>query len=578
MLQLFHIYLLLVDIPTNVLSYGQSEGIVINEFSPDLGENAFIELLTTEDQIGEDSPHFGIVIIESYRGNSKQGAKVVSIMDITDLISWPLVEGSYFLLGNPKDEWIVGRRPQGTSWPYSPSVNIRIYGMENTMLDVSDKKIKAVILTKSPRSIKEDWPNSDDSGDVIVLKEHDRLLRHIQEFQIDSVIVRHKKANTKSCGYIDKHIRYLDPKRMNPKYLNSPENLPEYATVTLGRCDPNVLPYYHWIFKGGSPTPFRNNDCRKMPFALDTLLQNCVLPIPESTSQNDPCDGDSEEDIEMEDISGEQLCDSQVDFLHEAASTDIDMKSCASKSHAVDTKQASNTLTLLAGDITTQKLLNESPIITEEQLAQRNHKKTEEYQGFKDFITEHQSHLFDINELDNFSEWFNLIRNLEEESESRYNCKVCIHHETYGIKTTNALSRKVGVLDRSASANMQRLRHHSELDSHQDALDFFRQDEEDKLDEHIGELNRNSEPKYLKVTCDNMRTAFIVGTGDLPLESYKLLHNLQRANGHFMGYHCSSRGTCTNMLNVMGDQDFDDMLISFKASQSPFGLICDGSR
>ena len=71
MLQLFHIYLLLVDIPTNVLSYGQSEGIVINEFSPDFGENSYIELKITEDESGEDSPHFGLVILESFRGNSK---------------------------------------------------------------------------------------------------------------------------------------------------------------------------------------------------------------------------------------------------------------------------------------------------------------------------------------------------------------------------------------------------------------------------------------------------------------------------------------------------------------------------
>ena len=571
------------------------KGLLINEVLVDHGTESFVEVLSLPlpDVDELTKPKYGIIIIDTSDihhnkrfKNVRHGAKISTIVDISSIIGFPFTESKYYVIGNPRQTW------SGEFHNVDQMLRIDAgaidYMRTSTRLDewlhVRPPSIKAIILTKSDTSIKDVWT----IGQSHLLEDHTSLKDYIARFQIDCVMFRGGKANWQTCSPIDEHINVLSPAVMTPRYLPYPMKSAGEIPISVSRCTELNIPYLHSKFKGGSPTPFQGNDCTKMPWNVDKLLSEYLLPV-SSRTNNDNCGPLEPEDIDMNDMSGESASTSlqKLEIYNAATTTIPDGPESSILRNIIPTDQAETILTLRDVGIQSQRLLTQGPSGSDPNEQTANHMRPTRFQVVKEWLKCHVPDLFDFDELENHSEWFDIVENFENPEDSYMLCGICSEHRLeFGIKDRNKLDNGVGIkFFKRKADNMREILSHSKVGGHKEMIAQVRKDLAVQRLETLQNVNegrdgcnnRNGEAHINDVTCNHFRTTFVQGKKALSHETHPALVELQIANKVPMGDGCKSGATSARMTEVLGDMEFDDFIYIFTRSLRPWALICDGS-
>ena len=557
-----------------------NKGLLIQEVGVNLDENSFIKLASViQDEDGMEH-YFGLIVLEP--GKTTGGtrvAKIVSLVDLSEMIKWPLARPKIFLIGSPKEEWKEEVVPDHQNLPLAATSTVRTFGIPSEWLNVRGGSMKAIILTmSSTERLQTLFPpvGENDRTQTPNLDNSPILKQYILQNQVDAAIFRDDTGKRRSCGPIDQLIVHLKSPLMKPKYLVSPEKRDGEPPISLSRCKANDHAFNHDAFEPTLLSLCGENNCPNSHFNPAQSLPSFVEPV-HVNIPDEGC-GMSNEDEEMSEVSGEDLSsEKQQEELYRVANDDATNATCFS-SRLVSSDQGDKLVALRKLDTQNLKLTQQSGAVSEEDLSETNYKMPQRFRSAMQHINLQMAHLFDTTELQDFSEWFQMIPNDTDPEAFHYNCAICSTRlKDYGIKESNKLSDKDGVLHRNQNANMKELRKHAKLQGHRNAMEFYHDELEAVKFQTLADMNTKRILKIHRNTIRNLKTAFTEAKEDTAFHKHKGLVNLQTSNSLRMGTQCTSEWTSKKMIVIMGEQIHEDFIASLIASDSPFGLICDGS-
>ena len=570
------------------------KGLIIEEVLVNFDANSLIKLKSIHID-DEDEAFFGLIIIEPGRTTGGvRTAKIVSIIDLAEFIKWPLASPKVFLVGTPKEEWIQQPSPgdqslpkQCQTLPITASSSIRTFGTPSEWLNVQATGLKAIVLTMSKtQKLKDVFPPEDpnDAFQKPTVDKFPLLKEYLLQNQIDALILRDDQGNTNKCGQIDKLINNMKSDLMDPKglkkYLTSPEKKEGQPPISLSRCHASEHAYHHKAFEPTKLSFCEETKCSNDRFNPTQSLHSLVDPISSNTTvnvQDEVCE-QSNEDVDMTELSGENLSSAkQQEQLYKVALDDGNGGICStSKKLAFD--QADTSIALRKIEIQELKLTSGSGVVDDADLKETNYKKPESFKNAVDHITDNQADLFDLDELETYSQWFSLVPGEHGKDSYHYNCAICSTKlKEYAIKESNNLATSEGVLHRTKYKNMQELRRHVKTKGHRTAMQFYEDEKEAEMFQKLAGWNMGRETKVYRTTIRNLRTAFTIAKEDMAFHKHKGLVNLQTTNNLGMGTQCTSEWTSKRMIDTMGEMEHEDFIESLIASDSEFALICDGS-
>ena len=554
-----------------------NKGLLIQEAGVNLDENSFIKL--TSVPFDEDGDAFyGLIVLEPGRTTGgTRVAKLSALIDLSEMIKWPLASPTTFLVGNPKEEWEEEDVPPCQSLPIARTSTVRTFGIRSEWLNIKENSIKAIVLTMSTTEKIQTLFPAEETNDAHVphMEILPQLKEYILENQIDALLLRDDTGKRRSCGPIDSLIVHLNSPLMKPKYLVSPEKKENEPPISLSRCAANDHAFNHEAFEPTLLSLCGENKCPNSHFNPTQSLPSFVELVA-ANIQDEGC-GISNEDEEMSELSGENLSsEKQQEELYRVANDDSSNGTCFS-SKKVPSDQADKDVALRKLDIESLKLTQQSGTVNEGDLSETNHKRPQKFKSDMQHINAHMANLFNVTELEEFSEWFQLVQKPNPEA-YHYNCAICsTRRKDYAIKETNKLMDKDGVLHRNRYENMRELRHHAKVQGHRNAMDFYHDELEAEIFQRLAGMNTQRILKVHRNTIRNMKTAFTEAKEDTAFHKHKGLVNLQTSNSLRMGTQCTSEWTSKRMIVLMGQMIHEDFIASLIASDSPFGLICDGS-
>ena len=439
----------LLDLPKLLLCSNQ--GLIINEAGFNFGEDSFIELLSIQLEdaddsgiVDENSPHISIVIIEPHRDTSWR-TKIVAAIDISHIIKFPFVSSEYYVVGNPRSEWVEIPAPANQGLPLPASSYARLYGNPRHWMNVGERSLKAIILLRSDTvNIKDIWPEDGSN----FMDQNTDFAEYVKENQIDVLVAKDFNGNRRKCSFVDDYVKNLNANTMSPRYLTVPRSPTEENTVkqiSINRCGGSFQPFNHREFDPVPPSPFAQNKCANIvPFNQAAQLQSFISPTV-SSREPEVCSQDSQEDVDMTYLSGEHLSsEAQMEAINAAATSSMEEGSCAYDG-SISTDQANVFVKLRRLELQAVRLETGVPVVTEEALASKDHKKPESFTKAMTFIERHLNQSFNMAELPNYAEWFSIIENSTHPLQSKLICTVCsTKSKEYAIKEKSNLGNPHG--------------------------------------------------------------------------------------------------------------------------------------
>ena len=554
----------------------KSTGLIINEVAFNQEDLSFIEVFSFQDEGSEGKPHYSIVVLQPGSDGKTRGAQVVAIIDLANLIDHPFSMSKYYIIGSPSSQWTQHPVPTNQGIPLVGGNGIYAYGFIKSWLDVEDTGLKMVALLKSyDVEISTVLPTN--YRRLPFVEKNPNLQAYIRSYMIDVLMVRGPQGNIGECNAIDSLVPFLDTRlkaTMQPKYWDAPLK-DDAAPTSLQRCGVSTLPFMHMDFKYESPSPYRRNPCSMERYDREENMDTLIAPF--GILNDDVC-GASLEDDTQSGLSGEKL-DPEAQATKRFKASHTPLPDGAS-TFVIPDNQAGVLNEIALYEINKLEIQSKTGAIETNLLEESNFQNPRAFQKAKEFISEKISHLFNVQELDKYSEWFNLIENKVEPEESTFNCRVCssmLNH--YGIKEKSELSQEKGVKKRNLAANMNALKHHNALETHKSAMAYYRTDLAFAKDHALAHIqDAMASPAHLK-TISNLKTAFQEAVQKLPYTVHPGLVDLQIENqAPNLGISCREEHAAKSMQQVMGEMEMENVLVALKAYDGPFSIICDGSR
>ena len=553
----------------------KSTGLIINEVAFNQQDLSFIEVFSFQDEGSEGKPHYSIVVLQPGSDGKTRGAQVVAIIDLANLIDHPFSMSKYYTIGSPSSQWTQHPVPTNQGIPLVGG-GIKAYGMYKSWLDVEDTGLKLVALLKS-YDVEISTVLPTDYRRLPFVEKNPNLQAYIRRNMIDALMVRGPQGNTNECSYIDSLVPFLDTRlkaTMQPKYWDAPSKYDD-APTSLQRCGVSTLPFMHMDFKYESPSPYRRNPCSMQRYDREENLPTLVVPF--GILNDDVC-GQSLEDDTQSGLSGEKL-DPEAQATKRFKASHTPLPDGASN-FVIPENQAGVLNEIALYEINRLEIESKTGAIDTNLLQESNFQKPRAFQEALEFISQKISHLFNVQELDKYSEWFNFLENTAEPEDSRFNCKVCsslLNH--YGIKERSDLSKVEGVRKRNLAENMQALKHHNELETHKSVMAYYRTDVAYAKEHALAQIQDSmASPAHLK-TISNLKTAFQEAVLKLAYTVHPGLVDLQIENQTpNLGISCREEHAAKSMQEVIGEMEMENVLVALKAYDGPFSIICDGSR
>ena len=566
--------------------------LVLNEVALNFGLNSYVEIY------GREMPkdtfknyHFGLIVIQP-TGQKKRN-RIKALIDLTELRNPPT--GKYYLVvGNPSPTYLGGSSGNyfSTNWPMSKPAQVKLFGGPE-WLDIEDNDITRIIMTVSKTESIMDklkWnptPGSGSSSNYPFLDNEKDLLKYIEDYQTDSVIIRGKIGSRTTCKVITDYIKpeYLEKGRLKP-FLTDPS----HHTKSLSKCGNKFLTHYHLSFKAGSLTPGRVNDCSASKFVLKDNLDSVTNLQPAAISLGDTCD--APENFDFSKISGDQMDVDKVEQAMAEANSRADVSICPPPDEIHhDMSPKSNELH--EHKVKKIKLM-------------KDHAEFEECSPFTDptvqgdpelalpFERERQrsltidveyifKHLLDKFTMSTLSdiplkyEWFQLVYDHEDPRKTRFNCYYCSRYkDDFKIKTKDNMAKKDGVMF-SKERNRDLIRNHDKSGLHIGMKQKFDLKYNKMLQDSIYSDILRGELFGFHVTNNHIRTIFNIVKKEYSFRGFGSFIGLQKMHSARMGDFCRSDRTAANMIRSISAVYLQEFKLSLIHSNSHLTMIVDGS-
>ena len=478
--------------------------LLLNELAINYGQKSFIELYATEGISSEfEELYFGLLLIQP--GGSKRKTSVRAILDFPKLRRQPKIGVKYFVFGDPKAEFIKVSKDDYMTSSLTPDPNhIKLFVQQDKWLDVQEKELLMIILTCSKtKSIISAFELNQSSSSKVFLQDQSKLETYIRDHMIDSLIVRGAAACTRSVLVED----YLPYEVQKAKTMKPFVMVMKALFQTTNKCGMNDVPFTATSYKEGPATPGQENNCDGHQFSIENQLDKFIQLKPASIANlEDTCSSSVLDEDNFSSLTPEQF---------NVPVEEAELIEARSNSHPVCRPRDET-------DDATAEVLNE--------IQRLRNKRLKIVKPWSDLcpgeienplIRQRMRHnLAAVNfinanaalkekldpDLVKGKQWFQLIRDYGEPSNSKYNCFYCSTYSTeFRLRTkNNELAIPEGIM-RDKKSNYDFIRNHESRKTHIKVMEIYRKKYLQNLPDAIqGDILRSEKPEF-HITNKHMR-------------------------------------------------------------------------
>lgn len=477
--------------------------LLLNELAINYGQRSYIELYAAEGMSSEfEELYFGLLLIQP--SGSKRKTSVRAILDLPKLRQ-PKIGSKYFVLGDPKTEFITASEDEYLTSPMTLDPNyMKLFkGETDKWLDVEEKELLMVILTCSKTESIISALDMNKSSLKVFLQDQSKLENYIAENMIDSLIVRGPAA-CRSSIRVEEYIPYEVKKAetMHPFVM-----VIKAQFQTTNKCGLDDAPFTAGAYKEGPATPGQENNCDGNKVSIESELDKFIQLQP-STVDNleDTCSSSMLDEDNFSSLTPEQF---NVPVEENA------LVQARSNSHPVCRPRDENGYANAEYSNELQRLRDKRlkivkpwsdlcPGEIEHPLIRQRIRHNLEARNFIEANDALKEKLDP--DLIKGKQWFQLIRDYEEPSNSKYNCFYCSKYSTeFRLRNkNNELSEPKGIMGTKKS-NYDKIRGHESRSIHQNIMKKYRKKYLQTLPDAIqGDILRSERPEF-HITNKHMR-------------------------------------------------------------------------